>query len=36
MEKARATIFNGVNDIRVDGVERPRAGVSDYRIITTL
>jgi hypothetical protein len=27
MAKMRATVFHGVNDIRVDEVERPRAGV---------
>jgi hypothetical protein len=26
MKKARATVFHGVNDIRVEEVERPRAG----------
>jgi hypothetical protein len=27
MEKMRAIVFHGVNDIRVEEVERPRAGV---------
>jgi hypothetical protein len=29
MEKMRATVFHGVNDIRVEEVKRPRAGVHE-------
>lgn len=35
MEKMRATVFHGVNDIRVEEVDRPRAGVSDAVIRIT-
>jgi threonine dehydrogenase-like Zn-dependent dehydrogenase len=36
MEKMRATVFHGVNDIQVDEVERPRAGVGEALIRITL
>src|SRR5688572_25208899 len=36
MEKMRATVFHGTNDIRVEEVERPRAGVGDAVIRVTL
>jgi threonine dehydrogenase-like Zn-dependent dehydrogenase len=36
MEKMRATVFHGVNDIRVEEVERPRAGVGEAVIRITL
>lgn len=36
MAKMRATVFHGVNDIRVDEVERPRAGVGEAVIRVTL
>src|SRR5688572_9728623 len=36
MEKMRATVFRGVNDIRVEEVERPRAGVGEAVIRVTL
>lgn len=36
MEKMRATVFRGVNDIRVEEVERPRAGVGEAVIRITL
>ena len=36
MEKMRATVFHGVNDIRVEEVERPRAGVGEAVIRVTL
>src|SRR5687768_9733996 len=36
MEKMRATVFHGTNDIRVEEVERPRAGVGDALIRVTL
>jgi alcohol dehydrogenase len=36
MEKMRATVFHGVNDIRVEEVERPRAGVGQAVIRVTL
>jgi hypothetical protein len=29
MEKMRVTVFHGTNDIRVEEVERPRAGVGE-------
>jgi hypothetical protein len=29
MATMRATVFHGVNDIRIDEVERPRAGVGE-------
>jgi threonine dehydrogenase-like Zn-dependent dehydrogenase len=32
----RATVFHSVNDIRVDEVERPRAGVGEAVIRVTL
>jgi len=32
----RATVFHGVNDIRVEEVERPRAGISEAVIRITL
>lgn len=36
MEKMRATVFHGVNDIQVEEVERPRAGVGEAVIRVTL
>jgi alcohol dehydrogenase len=36
MEKMRATVFRGVNDIRVEEVERPHAGVGEAVIRVTL
>ena len=36
MEKMRATVFHGVNDIRVEEVERPHAGVGEAVIRVTL
>lgn len=36
MEKMRATVFHGVNDIRVEEVERPRAGAGEAVIRVTL
>ena len=36
MATMRATVFHGVNDIRLDEVERPRAGVGDAVIRITL
>jgi threonine dehydrogenase-like Zn-dependent dehydrogenase len=36
MEKMRATIFNGKNDIRVEEIARPRAGVGEAVIRVTL
>ena len=36
MATMRATVFHGVNDIRIDNVERPRAGVNDAVIRITL
>lgn len=36
MGKMRATVFHGVNDIRVEEVERPRAGVGKAVIRVTL
>ncbi|MGB7922850.1 MAG: alcohol dehydrogenase catalytic domain-containing protein, partial [Pyrinomonadaceae bacterium] len=36
MEKMRATVFRGVNDIRVEEVERPRSGVGEAVIRITL
>src|SRR5881394_214515 len=36
MEKMRATVFHGVNDIHVEEVERPRAGVGEAVIRVTL
>ncbi len=35
-EKMRATVFHGVNDIRVEEVERPHAGVGEAVIRVTL
>lgn len=36
MDKMRANVFHGKNDIRVEEVERPRAGVGDALIRITL
>jgi threonine dehydrogenase-like Zn-dependent dehydrogenase len=36
MGKMRATVFHGVNDIRIEEVERPRAGVGEAVIRVTL
>src|SRR6478735_4338888 len=36
MEKMLATVFHGVNDIRVEEVDRPRAGIGDAVIRITL
>ena len=36
MAKMRATVFHGMNDIRVEEVERPRAGVGEAVIRVTL
>jgi hypothetical protein len=36
MEKMKALVFHGVNDIRVDEVPRPHAGVGEAVIRTTL
>ena len=36
MKKMRATVFQGVNDIRVEEVERPHAGVGDAVVRVTL
>src|SRR5213594_664463 len=36
MEKMRATVFRGVNDIRVEEVARPRPGVGEAVIRVTL
>jgi threonine dehydrogenase-like Zn-dependent dehydrogenase len=36
MRKMRATVFHGVNDIRVEEVERPHAGVGEAVIRVTL
>src|ERR1700749_2301863 len=36
MKKMRANVFHGVNDIRVEEVERPRAGVGEAVIRVTL
>ncbi|MEO6029456.1 MAG: alcohol dehydrogenase catalytic domain-containing protein [Candidatus Binatia bacterium] len=36
MTKMRAAVFHGVNDLRIDEVERPRAGVGEAVIRVTL
>jgi alcohol dehydrogenase len=36
MEKMKALVFHGVNNIRVDEVPRPHAGVGEAVIRTTL
>lgn len=36
MEKMRATVFHGINDIRVEEVEQPHAGVGEAMIRVTL
>ena len=36
MEKMRATVFHGINDIRVEEVEQPHAGVGEAVIRITL
>src|SRR5213083_1856402 len=36
MEKMRANVFHGKNDIRVEEVERPRAGIGDSLVRITL
>ena len=36
MEKMKALVFHGVNDIRVDEVARPHAGVGESVIRVTL
>jgi threonine dehydrogenase-like Zn-dependent dehydrogenase len=36
MEKMKATVFRGANDIRVEEVERPHAGVGEAVIRITL
>jgi len=36
MEKMRANVFHGANDIRIEEVERPRAGVGEAVIRVTL
>jgi len=36
METMRANVFRGVNDIRIEEVERPRAGVGEAVIRVTL
>ncbi len=36
MEKMKANVFHGKNDIRVEEVEKPRAGVGDAVIRMTL
>ncbi len=36
MGKMKATVFHGVNDIRVEGVERPHAGIGEAVIRVTL
>ncbi len=36
MEKMRATVFHGVNDIRIEEVERPRASTGQAVIRVTL
>src|SRR5713226_5188638 len=36
MEKMKANVFHGKNDIRVEEVERPRAGVDDALVRITL
>ena len=36
MAKMRANVFRGKNDIRVEEVERPRAGVGEAVIRVTL
>ncbi len=36
MEKMKATVFHGVNDIRVEEVERPHAGIGEAVIRVTL
>jgi len=36
MEKMKALVFHGKNDIRVDEVTRPRAGVGEAVIRITL
>lgn len=36
MAKMRANVFQRVNEIRVEEVERPVPGIGDYRIVTTL
>lgn len=36
MEKMRATVFHGVNDIHVEEVARPSAGVGEAMIRVTL
>ncbi|MGZ5434903.1 MAG: zinc-binding dehydrogenase [Pyrinomonadaceae bacterium] len=36
MEKMRANVFHGTNDIRVEEIDRPRAGVEDAVIRVTL
>jgi len=36
METMRATVFHGVNDIRVEEVERPKAGVGEVVIRVAL
>ena len=36
MEKMRATVFHGINDIRVEEVERPHAGIGEAVIRITL
>ena len=36
MEKMKATVFHGANDIRVEEVERPHAGIGEAVIRVTL
>ena len=36
VDKMKANVFHGKNDIRVEEVERPRAGVGDAVIRVTL
>ena len=36
MEKMRANVFHGVNDFRVEEVEKPRAGTGEAVIRVTL
>lgn len=36
METIRATVFQGINNIRVEEVERPHAGVGEVVIRITL
>jgi hypothetical protein len=36
MQKMKANVFHGANNIRIEEVPRPIAGLWDYKIVTTL